>query len=113
MCEAETGRVLIPRLEVADTAWKRSLGLMGRRPLTSDTAMWLEPCNGIHTFLLRFPIDVLILDSQGRALRTISGLRPWRIVLPIRGGRTTVELPAGTLAAHGIQPGGRYTKKAI
>lgn len=110
--EAETERIVVPRLEVADTARKRALGLMGRKRLGADEGLWLEPCNGIHTFFMRFPLDVLILDAQGQALRTLTGVRPWRFCLPMRGGRTVVELPAGTLAAQEIQVGRRYRKNA-
>jgi uncharacterized membrane protein (UPF0127 family) len=113
LCEAETGRVLVPRLEVGDSALKRALGLMGRAHLAEDSGLWLEPCNGIHTFFMRFPIDVLILDAQGLALRTLPAVRPWRFCLPVRGGRTVVELPAGTLAAQGIRQGGRYIQTQI
>ncbi len=113
LCEVETSRILVPRLEVADTARKRAFGLMGRKRLAADEGLWLEPCNGIHTFFMRFPIDVLILDSEGKALRTFVGMRPWRICLPMRGGRTVVELPAGTLATREIRVGNHYRKNIL
>jgi uncharacterized membrane protein (UPF0127 family) len=106
--DAETGRVLVSRLEVADTAWKRAVGLLGRRSLAANTGLWLEPCNGVHTLAMRFPIDVLFLDREGRAIRLVESLRPWRFCGPVRGGRVVVELPAGTLAARAVRPGARY-----
>ncbi|HZP83180.1 MAG TPA: DUF192 domain-containing protein [Chthonomonadaceae bacterium] len=108
LCEAETRRVVVARLEVAASAWQRAVGLMGRSSLAEDAGLWLQPCNGVHTFFLRFPLDLLILDREGCAVRLVSHLRPWRVFLPVRGGHTTVELPAGTLAAQGLRQGARY-----
>lgn len=106
--ETDTGYILVPRLRIADTAWKRAVGLLGRAMLEAGEGLWLEPCNGIHTLGLRFPIDVLFLDAEGRALRLVSNLRPWRLCGPVRGARIVVELPAGTLAACRIRKGARY-----
>lgn len=104
---AETGQVVAERLETADTAWKRVVGLIGRKTMPPGTGLWLEPCNGIHTLLMRFPIDVLVLDRAGTVLRVVPHLRPWRYCGPIRGARIVVELPAGTLASIPVAVGSR------
>lgn len=108
LTDAETGDVLIPRLEMADTLWKQTVGLLGRARLAPDEALWLEPCNAVHTFAMRFPMDLLFLDKGGRALRLIENLRPWRIGGPVRGAKVVVELPAGTIARLGLQAGKHY-----
>jgi uncharacterized membrane protein (UPF0127 family) len=109
--DAGTGCVLVSRLEVADRAWKRAIGLLGRRSLAADTGLWLEPCSGVHTLAMRFPIDLLFLDREGRAIRLVESLPPWRFCGPVRGGRVVVELPAGTLAARAVRPGARYLRE--
>ncbi|HZT42641.1 MAG TPA: DUF192 domain-containing protein [Chthonomonadaceae bacterium] len=106
--EVETGRIVVARLEVADTAWKRSIGLLGRKELAPDSGLWLSPCNGVHTLGMCFAMDVLFLDAEGCVLRQVANLRPWRFCGPVRGARTVVELPAGTLAALKLRPGCRY-----
>ena len=106
--EAETGRAIAEQAEIADTFWKRGIGLIGRKSLAEGAALWLEPCNGIHTFGMRFAIDVLYLDKNGVALRLLPNTRPNRICLPLRGVRVTVEFPAGTLAARNVCGGARY-----
>ena len=84
LVEGDTGRVVVSRLEVARSLWQRSVGLLGRASLDKHSALWLEPCGGIHTLGMRFPIDVLFLDREGNVLKTVSNLRPWRFCGPVR-----------------------------
>ena len=70
---------------------------MGRRELPAGRGLWIEPCNSIHMFFMRFAIDVLFLDREGRVKKVMLRLRPWRISPIVFGARTVVELPAGLL----------------
>ena len=45
---------------------------------------------------MRFALDVVLLDREGRVLAVRRGVRPWRIVLPVSGSYATLELPAGS-----------------
>jgi uncharacterized membrane protein (UPF0127 family) len=69
--------------------------------------MWIDPCNGIHMFFMRFPIDAVFLDRRLRVVRVVHRLRPWRIVPLVVGARSVVELPAGTARAVGLAVGER------
>jgi len=106
--ELDTGRPVVLRLEVADSYWKRSWGLLGRKELPQGSGLWIAPCSGVHTFAMRFPIDLLFLDAQGRAIKVVSNLAPWRMCGPVRGARVVVELPAGAIEREGIQCERRY-----
>jgi uncharacterized membrane protein (UPF0127 family) len=106
--EAETGRVIVPRLEMATSLRQQTFGLIGRKTLPQDYGLWLEPCNGIHTFLMRVPLDVLFLDKKGYVLRAVPNLRPWRICGPVRKAAVVVELPAGTITARKVRVGALY-----
>ena len=106
--EAETGRIVVARLELADNAWKRSIGLLGRQELTPNEGLWLAPCNGVHTLFMRFALDVVFLDRDGIALRLVPNVRPWRICGPVRRARVVIELPAGTITRQQLQVGRRY-----
>lgn len=64
-----------------------------------SSALWIEPCNSIHMFFMRFPIDAVFLDRQGRVKRVLRELKPWRVSPLVFGARTVVELPAGTVDA--------------
>jgi uncharacterized membrane protein (UPF0127 family) len=99
------GSELGKRVEVADNFWTRFRGLMLRGGLEPDGGLVIEPCSSIHTMWMRFPIDVLYMDKEHRVVRADAAMPPWRIG-PLRpGSHYVIELPAGTIAASGTQPG--------
>jgi hypothetical protein len=73
--------------------------------LRSDEAMWVVPSRGVHTFGLRFPIDVIYLDDQNRVIHLVENLGPLRIA-PLRWQAASVlELPALSICGSGTQVG--------
>jgi uncharacterized membrane protein (UPF0127 family) len=95
----ETGREAVPLLEVADGFWGRFIGLEGRARLEPGRALLLVPCRGgIHTWGMRFTIDVFMLARTGRVLGVEAGVRPWSLVFPPRGTHAVLEAAAGGLA---------------
>ena len=88
-------------LRLAVTPAARARGLLGRCP---PRPLLLVPARAIHTWGMRFAIDVVFLDADLRVLRVVRGLRPWRCAAA-RGARAVLELPAG--GAVGIAPGDR------
>jgi uncharacterized membrane protein (UPF0127 family) len=109
LCDPETGLVILPNLEVAATLWAQTIGLMGRKELATASGLLIPHCNAIHTAFVRFPIDVLFLDAQSMVLRLVPALAPWRIYGPVRGAKSVVELPAGTLRQKQIVIGQQFT----
>jgi uncharacterized membrane protein (UPF0127 family) len=101
-----TGSVIAERAREASTFRERLVGLLGRRGLPPGEALLLR-ANGVHTFGMRFSIDVVILDKGGRVLRVYSGVRPNRVVWPVRGGFVTLELADGAGSKGGVRPGDR------
>lgn len=110
LLEVESGNVVIENLHVADTFWKQVVGLLGKRGLDESEGLWIEPCNGVHTFGMRFEIDLLFLDKSGLAVHKALHVKPWRICGPIWGTRVIVEMPAGALVRGNIRPGRHYIK---
>jgi uncharacterized membrane protein (UPF0127 family) len=100
-----SGTVLARRLERPRTFVGRGLGLMFRRSLPPETAMWIVPCNGIHTFFMRFSIDVVFLDRRERVVRVYLSLRRWRLVPLVLGSHSVIELPGGTLGSLTLSKG--------
>lgn len=99
--------ILATTLWRAETFGRRLLGLMGRRGLPAGTALWIRPCNAIHTCGMRFPIDALFLDAQGVVLARFDALRPWRVTRPVRGAVGVLELASGAAAASQTAVGDR------
>jgi hypothetical protein len=81
-------------------------GLLGRRALATGEALLLRPCSSIHTFFMRFAIDVVFLDRDGRVLKVVEHLVPWRASW-CRGAREAIEVAAGATAQAGIEIGRR------
>ena len=92
-----TGAVLAEALEPAFDSPSRNRGLLGRDSLAPSSVLVLAPCNSIHTFFMRFPIDVAFVAKDGRVLKIRHGVRPWRIAWCVRAF-CVLEFAAGTLA---------------
>jgi uncharacterized membrane protein (UPF0127 family) len=97
------GRIVCARCRLATTMLGRTRGLLGRSSLAADEGLYLDT-GSVHTFFMRFPIDVVFLDRGLRVVGVARDLRPWRAAWR-RGARSVVELPAGAAAAAGIAPG--------
>ena len=98
LVDADTGEVLVAKLQVANTFWRRFRGLQFRRQLADNAGLLLTPCRSIHTHWMRFSIDVAMLDDDGVVLNVLPKMRPWRIAPRINGTRSIVETNAGALA---------------
>ncbi len=98
-------RVLVPQCWVARSFFSRFMGLMGRSGLSANEAMLFPKCNSIHTFFMRFPIDVVLVDAQGAVVGVEENVRPWRLLLPKRRTRHVIELRAMRSRELGIAPG--------
>jgi uncharacterized protein len=98
--------VVCDRCELADSAWTRLRGLIGRARLQPGDGLMLRPASAIHTSFMRFPIDAVFLDDDLRVLRVREGLRPWRAAAA-PGATAVLELAAGQAARNGLVPGAR------
>ena len=98
------GTTVAAAVVMADNPWQRFMGLMGKRELAAGTGLCLRPCSSIHMFFMRFPLDVVFVDGEGRVVRILAGIRPWRASGIVRGAKAAIELPAGTAAGVGLVP---------
>jgi len=99
-----SGRWLAPHCELAGTSTARRRGLAGRDTLVDGHALVIAPTQGIHTFGMRFPIDVVAISRAGRVLTIRRCLPAWRVVLSLRAF-AIAELAAGAAAAADLEPG--------
>jgi uncharacterized membrane protein (UPF0127 family) len=99
-----TRRAVAFDVEVAATRSDRRRGLLGRETLGASEGLLLTPCIAVHTAFMRFPIDLVFIDRDGRAVRVVPNVRPWRMAVSLRA-HGVIELAAGTAAAADIQVG--------
>jgi uncharacterized membrane protein (UPF0127 family) len=100
------GRILADQIATAFDSKSRRQGLLGREGLPGRSALIIAPTNAIHTFFMRFAIDVAFISKDGRVVKTYHALRPWRVAGALRA-RAVIELPAGALVDADVQPGDR------
>jgi len=102
----EDGRIVCEHVKIADTYMTRTVGLLGRKTLPRGEGVVLRPSFSIHTFFMRFPIDLIFLDQDLVAIKLAENLRPFR-TSSCRGAREVVELAAGECARRGLSVGDR------
>ena len=107
-----TGQIIAHYVGVAATGADRAVGLLSRDGLKPGEALWIVPSRGVHTWGMRFPIDIVALDGSGVVIDCVSSLKPWRIRLPRRGTAGVLELEAGRLQASGTTLGHRILFEA-
>jgi uncharacterized protein len=100
LIEAKSGGIVVDRLELAAGYWSRLAGLQFRASLPVGRGFLLVPCGSVHTMMMRFAIDLVLLDATGKILDVRKHVRPWRLVLAPRGTHSVLEMPANTAWVH-------------
>jgi uncharacterized membrane protein (UPF0127 family) len=103
---ARSGVMLASDVELAMTSAERRRGLLGRDAMAPYSALIITRCAAVHTFWMRFPIDVAFVDSSGRVKKVVEGLGPWRMAGALFAS-TAIEFPSGTLKHDALRVGDR------
>jgi uncharacterized protein len=103
VCLAERGLI-------ADTSGTRRTGLLKHNTLEPGAGLWITPCEGVHTFAMKFPIDLIYLGKRRKEDRLFKVLKVRNRMVKSRisfclSASSVLELPAGTLAEAGTQVG--------
>lgn len=88
--------ICFEKILLADNPLTRVIGLMFKSKPTGD-GLLLDPCNSIHTFFMRYPLDVAFLDNSNKIVKIIRGIKPWRMTWIYFKAKKTLELPAGRM----------------
>lgn len=96
--------VLATRMEVADSGPKRNKGLLGRDRLSPGEGLWIVPCEAVHTFAMRFAIDLVYLDRKNRIRKLSSAVPPWRLSACF-SAHSVLELVPGTIRSTRTEVG--------
>ena len=95
---ATRGTVLAERVAIAESLLARTRGLLGTRTLPRSEALLLRPCRQVHSFFMRYELDLVFVDRSGRVLLTRRNFRTNRISPLVMRASAVLELAAGTLA---------------
>ncbi|MBM3753661.1 MAG: DUF192 domain-containing protein [Acidobacteria bacterium] len=90
--------------DIADTSQKRRTGLLKHQSLEPGQGLWIVPCEAVHTFGMKFPIDVLYLSKQKKVLKIRDNMKRSRMSICLRA-HSVLELPAGYAAQTSTQVG--------
>jgi uncharacterized membrane protein (UPF0127 family) len=96
--------VLGEAVELADTSAKRRTGLLKHERLEPGHGLWIVPCESVHTFFMKFAIDLVYVDRKHTVRKVRSAVPPWRLSACLTA-HSILELPAGTAQQTGTQPG--------
>jgi uncharacterized membrane protein (UPF0127 family) len=91
-------------LEVAMAVGERMKGLLGRDSLERGRGFLLPACSCVHTFFMKFPIDLVYVDSEMNVVKVSRNVKPFRFSCCL-GAESTLELAAGEADRCGIEPG--------
>lgn len=105
------GSVVCSSCLIAESAWLRTKGLLGRRELPDGEGILLRPASSIHMAFMRFPIDAVFLAKDLTVLKVVRDLAPWRMAGKLRA-HCVLELPAGTCIRSGVEVGSRLELSA-
>lgn len=108
VCRGELADI---EVEISRGPIERMRGLLGRVALDADHALWLEPCNAVHTFGMRFPIDVVFIDRHGCVLSVHRNVGRGRVLVCWRA-RTALEMCAYAAQRLQIEAGDRLEWEA-
>lgn len=104
--------VLADLADLADTSAKRRTGLLKHSDLKPGEGLWIVPCESVHSFFMKFTIDVLYLDRDRKVRGMRQRMKPWRLsaCLP---AHSVLELPAGMIEQTGTQKGDQLSLEKI
>jgi uncharacterized membrane protein (UPF0127 family) len=101
----ETRRTVVARsADGADTSAKRRTGLLKHNTFEPGDGLWIVPCESVHTFFMKFPIDLVYLDKRKKVRKVRNAVRPWRLSACLTA-HSVLELPAGVIQQSGTSIG--------
>lgn len=101
----ESAQLLIENLELAESFFARGKGLLGRKNLADSNALWIKPCNNIHTCFMNFAIDCIFVNKKMEIEKIVSGVKPYKIIGPFWKASSVFETAAGLADKWKLQVG--------
>jgi uncharacterized protein len=105
------GTLIGDAIDTAETSAERRVGLLKHNKLDDGAGLWIIPCESVHTFFMKFPIDLVYLDRAHRVRKVVRRLPPWRMSMCLPA-HSILELPPGTIDRTNTQKGDQIVLKA-
>jgi len=99
---SDLGKPLITDIKIASSFVDRLAGLIFKKSIDKNEGMLFDDCNSIHTFWMRFPLDVIFLESENRIIRIFYSLKPFRITPVIKNSKRVLEIKSGMALELGL-----------
>lgn len=106
------GTNLTQKVTIADNVLARSAGLLGTHQPDPEKVLYLVPCKAVHTFGMKYSLDLVFLDIQGKVIKVVENLRPNQMTNLVPGANCALEFSPNTLAANQIEVGDELAVKA-
>ncbi|MFN8671140.1 MAG: DUF192 domain-containing protein [Candidatus Sericytochromatia bacterium] len=91
------------KIGYANNPLSRFIGLMNRKELQENEGLLLTPCNSIHMFFMKIPLDVVFIDRKDKIVKTIENIKPWKISPVVFKAQSVLELPVGHIKKYDLQ----------
>ena len=101
----KNNKVITKNAELADSFFSRFRGLMFRKSIAEDYALYITPCNQIHMLNMRFAIDVIYLDKNGRVVKIDMNVQPNKICKTVKNAHSVIEMKSFASENFGINIG--------
>lgn len=96
LVDGDSGQSFLNSLQIAETFSARLMGLMGKT-LKDSEGLLIRPCNSIHCFFMKIPIDVVFLNNDNVVIHRIDGMKPWSVSPIIKNAALVIEANTGAL----------------
>ncbi len=97
--------ILAEEVVKATSFWQRAKGLLGKASLAKNSTLWILRCNSIHTFFMKFPIDVVFVDKNLRVCTVMTNIKPWRLASSLWRAHSVFEFASPQPVLKQIEKG--------
>lgn len=101
----EGAELLLDQLVIAESFWSRGWGLLGRKTLEVNEALWILRCNNIHTWFMRVKIDCIFINRKMEIQKIVSDVTAFRFVGPYWKSVSVIETSAGFAKSKNLKVG--------
>lgn len=100
-----SAELLIDHLEMAETFWQRGKGLLGKKSIEANQALWIKPCNNIHTFFMKFKIDCIFVNRKMEIQKIVPEVSAFSFVGPYWKSHSVIETQSGFARTKNLKIG--------